>query len=329
MTKWITLNQAAAKYETDARNIQYWGKSGAITVARIGETWMVDDSSVISYLENNKKVENMKEELLSLQEDYKLQIANCIETNDERLFLLKAGRGVTSLFRMMINEMAGLLECREKREVFARITKGESVNSIAQRMELTYDKVSSLYEKALREVSQKYVKSRILRDEKAGWLKELHQTQIKLRNLENRVGYLERENALLRNAAEAKEQQNKSLVSRYPDINDEVLDRLFLRFEDIPGFDTRAKNVFRAADIITVEDFLRKFKKNGWSGLLNNRNFGHRTLRLLKEQLETMGIIDKNGNSRYFRYLEVKEDESLPADRCQDGNGNFQVKKGI
>lgn len=230
---------------------------------------------------------------------------------------------------MMINEMAGLLECREKREVFARITKGESVNSIAQRMELTYDKVSSLYEKALREVSQKYVKSRILRDEKAGWLKELHQTQIKLRNLENRVGYLERENALLRNAAEAKEQQNKSLVSRYPDINDEVLDRLFLRFEDIPGFDTRAKNVFRAADIITVEDFLRKFKKNGWSGLLNNRNFGHRTLRLLKEQLETMGIIDKNGNSRYFRYLEVKEDESLPADRCQDGNGNFQVKKGI
>lgn len=89
MTKWITLNQAAAKYETDARNIQYWGKSGAITVARIGETWMVDDSSVISYLENNKKVENMKEELLSLQEDYKLQIANCIETNDERLFLLK------------------------------------------------------------------------------------------------------------------------------------------------------------------------------------------------------------------------------------------------
>ena len=27
MTKWITLNQAAAKYETDVRNIQNWGKT--------------------------------------------------------------------------------------------------------------------------------------------------------------------------------------------------------------------------------------------------------------------------------------------------------------
>ena len=277
---------------------------------------MVDDSSVTSYLENKKKVESMKEELLALQEDYKLQIANCIETNDEQLFLLKAGRGITPLFRMMINEMASLLECREKREVFVSITKGESVNSIAQRMELTYDKVSSLYEKALREVSRKYVKSGTLRDEKAAWLRELHQTQIKLRNLENRVGYLEQENALLRNTAEAKEQQHEFLISRYPDISNEVLDILFLRFEDIPGFDTRAKNVFRYVDIDTVEDFLREIKKNGWNRLLNCRNFGRRTLRLLKEQLEAMGVIDENGNSCYFRYLEVRKDESLPADRC-------------
>lgn len=261
MTKWITLKEAAAKYETDSRNIQNWGKNGAITVARIGETWMVDDSSVTSYLENNKKVENMKEELLSLQEEYKSQIANCIETNDERLFLLKAGKGITSLFRMMISEMAGLLACREKREVFESITQGESVNSIAQQMRLTYDKVSSLYEKSLREVSRKYVKSRKLRNEKADWLKELHLTQIKLRNMEDRVAYLERENALLRNAAEAEEQQDEFSASRYPDVSDEALDILFLRFVDIPGFDTRLKNVLRANDIITVEDFLRLFKR--------------------------------------------------------------------
>lgn len=311
MTKWITLKQAAAKYETDARNIQNWGKMGAITVARIGETWMVDDSSVTSYLENNKKTETMKEELLSLQEEYKSQIANCIETNDERLFLLKAGKGITSLFRMMINELAGLLECRERREVFVSITKGESVNSIAQRMGLTNNKVSSLYAMALREVSRKYVRSRKLRNEKADWLKELHLTQIKLRNMEDRVACLERENALLRNAAEAEEQQDEFSASRYPDVSDEVFDILFLRFVDIPGFDTRLKNVFCANDIVTVEDFLRQFKKTGWKGLLNSRNFGNRTLRLLKEWMEEKGIIDENGNSRYFRYLEVETDESL------------------
>lgn len=311
MTKWITLKQAAAKYETDARNIQNWGKSGAITVARIGETWMVDDSSVTSYLENNKKTETMKEELLSLQEEYKSQIANCIETNDERLFLLKAGKGITSLFRMMINELAGLLECREKREIFVSITKGESVNSIAQRMGLTNNKVSSLYAMALREVSRKYVRSRNLRNEKADWLKELHLTQIKLRNMEDRVACLERENALLRNAAEAEEQQDEFSASRYPDVSNEVFDILFLRFVDIPGFDTRLKNVFCANDIVTVEDFLRQFKKTGWKGLLNSRNFGNRTLRLLKEWMEEKGIIDENGNSRYFRYLEVETDESL------------------
>lgn len=311
MTKWITLKQAAAKYETDARNIQNWGKMGAITVARIGETWMVDDGSVTSYLENNKKTETMKEELLSLQEEYKSQIANCIETNDERLFLLKAGKGITSLFRMMINELAGLLECREKREIFVSITKGESVNSIAQRMGLTNNKVSSLYAMALREVSRKYVRSRNLRNEKADWLKELHLTQIKLRNMEDRVACLERENALLRNAAEAEEQQDEFSASRYPDVSDEVFDILFLRFVDIPGFDTRLKNVFCANDIVTVEDFLRQFKKTGWKGLLNSRNFGNRTLRLLKEWMEEKGIIDENGNSRYFRYLEVETDESL------------------
>lgn len=312
MTKWITLKQAAAKYETDARNIQNWGKMGAITVARIGETWMVDDGSVTSYLENNKKTATMKEELLSLQEEYKSQIANCIETNDERLFLLKAGKGITSLFRMMINEMAGLLECREKKEVFVSITEGESVNSIAQRMGLTNNKVSNLYAMAIREVSRKYVRSRKLRNEKADWLKELHLTQIKLRNMEDRVAYLERENALLRNAAEAEEQQDEFSASRYPAVSDEVFDILFLRFEDIPGFDTRLKNVFRSNDIITVEDFLRQFKKIGWKGFLNSRNFGNRTLRLMKEWMEEKGIIDENGNSRYFRYLEVETEESLP-----------------
>lgn len=109
------MEEAAAKYDTDARNIKNWGQNGAITVARIGETWMVDDSSVISYLELNKKVESMKEELLTLQEEYKSQIEKCIETNDERLFLLNAGKGITSMFRRMVNEMAGLIECRKIR----------------------------------------------------------------------------------------------------------------------------------------------------------------------------------------------------------------------
>lgn len=49
MTKWITLEEAAAKYDMGARNIKNWGQKEEITVARIGETWMVDDDS--SYYE--------------------------------------------------------------------------------------------------------------------------------------------------------------------------------------------------------------------------------------------------------------------------------------
>lgn len=175
-------------------------------MARIGETWMVDDSSVTSYLELNKKVEGMKEKLLTLQEEYKSRIENCIETNDERLFLLNVGKGITSVFRRMVNEMAGLIECPENKEVFVSLTGGEPLNSIAQRMRMTKVKVSSLYEKAAREVLRKYVRSRVLRDEKADYLKKLHVTQLRLRNMEDRVVYLERENALLRNAAKAEEQ---------------------------------------------------------------------------------------------------------------------------
>lgn len=312
MTKWITLTQAAAKYDTDARNIKNWGQNGAITVARIGETWMVDDSSVISYLELNKKVESMKEELLTLQEEYKSQIENCIETNDERLFLLNAGKGITSVFRRMVNEMAELIECPENKEVFVSLTGGEPLNSIAQRMGMTKVKVSSLYEKAAREVLRKYVRSRVLRDEKADYLKKLHVTQLRLRSMEDRVAYLERENALLRNAAKAEEQQGKFSASRYPDINDEVFDVLFLRFVDMPEFDTRSKNLLHVNGMITVEDFLRKYKKFGWNCFSYNRNCGHMTFALVKERLEALGVIDENGDSRYFRYLEVEKDEPLP-----------------
>lgn len=304
MTKWITLTQAAAKYDTDTRNIKNWGQKGAITVARIGETWMVDDDSITSYLEKAKTLECLKEELISLKKEYAAQIAHCIETNDERLFLLRSLKEITPLFRVVINELAGVIKEEERRNIFISVSNGEPVLSLAERMGKTYDEVARIYEKAIKEVKRKYGGMRKWNDEKAELIKELRRTKAKLEELEiTSRRQKEKEKDLWQEAS-----GSDAELFKWRKIYNTNNDLLSVRIMDVAGFSTLAQNLLRGMAIDTIEDLLLFIKKNGLEGLKRQKGFGHACLDTTRRQLIKMGLLDKYGEIIYPSFLDMEKE---------------------
>lgn len=303
MTKWITLKQAGIKYDTDARNIKNWGQKGAITVARIGDTWMVDDDSVTSYLEKTKKVESLQKELVSMTEGYEHRIAMCIETNEERLFLLKSFKEIEHVFVSVLRELARVIQLDEYRTVFMHVANGYELSWIAEHMNIPRGKVAQIYKKAIREVRQKYIGEKNWYDEKADMLQELNMTKMKLSNLEDKLALLlemKEKAASLDELKEVVPQKSQSL-----NIPEEDLNILFTQLDDVDVFDTRTKNLFPRIGLITIEDLLRFIKKNGLVKLLNVPGLGRRSLKLIQKQLEEMGLLDERGESPYFQYIDL------------------------
>lgn len=305
MTKWITLKEAAAKYDTDARNIKGWGQKGMITVSRIGEVWMVDDDSITSYLEKTKKIEHLQKELVCSER----RLANSIETNEERLFLVRSFRLIESVFVAVLEELARVIQLDEYRHVFMSVAKGYELPWIAERMGISKGEVTRMYAKAIREVRRKYIGEKNWYDEKAEMIQELNRTKMKLSNVEDKLALLLKTKEETASLDELR--KNISQSSQPLKISDEDLAVLFIRLNDVDGFDTRTKNAFRRMDLTTIQDLLRFIKKNGLEKMINTSGFGLHCLKMTQKQLEKMGLLDERGRSPYFPYIDIGHEGKL------------------
>lgn len=71
------------------------------------------------------------------------------------------------------------------------------------------------------------------------------------------------------------------------------------------SLDTRTINCMKVLDIVTVEDLLRFIKQGGGlNSLYMARNFGVKSCEALVHKLEKLGVIDSEGNSSLFKYIE-------------------------
>lgn len=314
MTKWITLTQAAAKYDMDTRNIKNWGQKGAITVARIGETWMVDDDSITSYLEKAKTLECLKEELISLKKEYAAQIAHCIETNDERLFLLRSLKEITPLFRVVINELAGVIKEEERRNIFISVSNGEPVLSLAERMGKTYDEVARIYEKTIKEVKRKCGGMRKWYDEKAELIKELRQTKAQLENLEKYFRQQEEKEKKMEEEASG----SSAEVFKWRKICNANNDVLSVRVRDVSEFGIIVQNVLCSIKINTIEDLLLLIKESGMKALMWQKGFGKVSLCKTRNQLIKMGLLNRKGEVIHPSFLDMEKEQGTEENTAEN-----------
>lgn len=284
--KFILLSTAVRKYRTKEKNIQNWAKAHKITAARIGNTWFIDENSLYRYLEDNKTIQEGQEKIAEQIAEIKKYIAR-----QEGLLLgLKTVENAFPILKVVIDELAKLIKNPVHREIFIDISLGKDINEIAKKYNFPLSKIHYIYNCISDRVLKRASIVQTFRDEVAALKRENYRQTILLKNKDKHISYL---------SAIAKKKQEFD-----DNIPDEIVDVLITPLKDF-NLEYRTESALKAAGLKSLEDLLRFVNSwEGWEGLLKIRNFGKLSLRDLRGKLISENIIDLNGDSVYFRYLQ-------------------------
>lgn len=295
----IPVEKAALLYCTNKRDIVNWAKKHQLTISRIGNKLLVDEIGLQRIIELNTRLSRYDEYLEEQVRIREKEMTNVLIQIDDLIYLFKSVRKVSPTLRLLVEEMAELIPSEIKRNIFIAILQGGKIDTIAKQFDLSYDKVCYYYESAL-----KYINN------KAGFLKDYRKTLID-KELEIRKCQIENVNlkAQLSKYSEILDRMGYLDESEAPinhekrEIPAEIIRTLSINVLTSLNLDIRICNCLRALDLWTVEDLLRYMKDKGWERFLESRNFGKKSLKILKKKFEETGIVMSDGSSDLFEYL--------------------------
>ena len=133
--------------ETILRN---WANLGYITSSRINDQLFLDDESLDAYLEAHKRLGLEAGYLSKIVEEKKLERDFIISKYDDLLYVLRTQKTCKPLYQIIIRELAALILHPVARNVFYSISIGESVEKVAGRHRITYEKTLQIYNSILK-----------------------------------------------------------------------------------------------------------------------------------------------------------------------------------
>lgn len=295
----ITLRDAALLYNASERTILYWAKQYNITVTRVGESWLVDDVAISKLFAHNIRWGNeyFKEEI-NIREE---ALTKAILQIDDLIYLFKSVKRIAPIFHLIIQEMSQLIPHEQKKAVFLEVISGTRISKVAQNHGISFARACYLYESALTIISshQGFFSNylNILADKEL----EINSLQIQNRNLRQHINMIH--TILEKETGENGNGQLAGIVEEH--IPQAIVKILSLNLLTELSLDTRTINCMKVLDIVTVEDLLRFIKQGGGlNSLYMARNFGVKSCEALVHKLEKLGVIDSEGNSSLFKYIE-------------------------
>lgn len=109
--QWISMEEAAEKYQVPATSINKWRKNREITFSQVGGYLLLDENSLIDCIEKHIRFSLSVEELNE-------QMANRLREKEERFFISKSLKKLTPLIRLVIMELAGMIHNDNRKELF-------------------------------------------------------------------------------------------------------------------------------------------------------------------------------------------------------------------
>lgn len=281
----ITLDQAAQKFDVPVRILKEWGRSGKIAYAKNGASLMTDENSVRCYLELKASLVRSNKYLEKITREKQEEVNEIISKYDDFLFSLRGLDTISPLFRIMINGMALLLSNKRMQKPFIDISCGQSIYDAAQSYGVTYDKMCSLYQDALRVIG---TKTNFLKD----YRNRLAKLEYRLRELSVLNNYIG-----MRELSQTDIDLSSPIFMRKGSLPTSLEDILSLSLEKDLKIETRSVNAFKSNDIYTVGDLYTFVGKFGFERLLCFDRFGEISLHRLKNTLRKNGLLDSNDNS--------------------------------
>lgn len=283
----IPLNAAVEKYGSEARNILNWAKAGKITASRIGGTWFIDEESIRTRINLNKKISAYNTHLSEvIKEKEKL-----LQKLDHDIFILKNIYDLTPAFKLILIETSKLIPNEIEQAIFLDMVIGKkSIANLAKDYHRTIKTIVNIQKSNINIISAKIGFLQTYRNQLAQLYWEKRKLEFTLRTQMEQIKAL---SSLL---------PDKNVQTPPEEITPEIAQLLTTRLYDME-LDVRTLNCFKSLNLNTLEDLLRLTKLNGFDGLLMCRNFGNKSLRSLKRTLVDADIIDENEWSYLYNYL--------------------------
>ena len=154
MANWLTIKQLSEKRDIAESTLRNWINLGYITSSTIDNVIMLDDDSLISYLDTHQTKGLNKESLEKLIKEKKMECEIILSHLDDELFLLKTQSLHQPLFHIIVQELGQLITNDTQREIFLAISTGEPISRVAVRQNMTYQETMEAYSNILKKLSE-------------------------------------------------------------------------------------------------------------------------------------------------------------------------------
>lgn len=277
---------------TNRRNVINWIRQGKITGVRIGLQYYVDQDSFTRYLLLHLKKAEQPVYLEKEIEEREAEINKILSEMDDYLFYLRQfKKGIKPIYKLFISEMSLFIRNKHHREIFIKISLGEDIASIAQDLNLTYDRVAQTYEYCISQLQKK--------------TKPIYSYRSDIADLKQKVRSLEILNTTQKDKlSEVMKYMNYwEKIDPVKELDIALINNLSKHLVHDMGLDTRTAHCLQQAGVYTLEDLIRYLKKYGIEGFLKVRCFGKGCMQNLEVFLTENHIMDKEGNIELLDYI--------------------------
>lgn len=273
MTKWIGIHKICKKYSVSPKNIYQWSSRGEITISILDDCPMVDEDTLLKYLERKKIKALYAIELKKRNEDF-------IRENEEQFFLIKMMIPLSPIMHVLIMELSRVISNDKRRELFLYLALNGDINQYSEKYNIDIETVKTTFKSVIREVRHN-----------SNFLLKLRSIDITQR--------AEIASQRLINTIDSTTNQNDRDTVRAPE---NIVKLLSTHISEM-GFDARSQHTLIQNKIRTLADLLLYTKEHGFSKLLNLSKYGVGSLEKLKQHLREIGILDNADKCNLYKYL--------------------------
>lgn len=270
--QWIGIEEAATKYQVSSRRIYKWCDKRKVTFTEIDDYLLLDENSLIEYIEHDIRCGLNREELQKRMEEE-------LKQDKEKLFVLQSLKDLTPIIRILIEELSNLIRNNERRELFLFITLQGSLKEYAAQHHKSTHEAQGMFQSLVLEVKNQ---AQYLRDYKE--LNIFLNSRLKSYELSART------------KGEVKESDKPQLTENINALLNTPICEL--------GFNTRVQHAFALTNMETLRHLLLFTRTNGFKKLCSLRQFGSTSQANVEFRLKELNILDAEGNCELYQYLD-------------------------
>ena len=275
--QWIGIEEAAEKYQVSIRRINTWCKRQEITFTEIDHYLMLDENSLLECIERNTQ-------LALTNEEFERRKEKLIRENEENLFILQSLAPLTPMMRLIIKELAGMIQNENRRRMFLFVTLEGNFKKYAEESCQDFFYIRREFQILIRDIQSRIGFLKTYKD-------EMTYLKAALRLYEMNFGRnLFSKNSLEKESPAAREKKNAIHLLNTP-IRD---------FE----FDPRSSRVLGENGVQTLRELLKITYKYGWNRINKLPNIGPTSLNKLINRLKQLNILDDEEGCYLYKYLD-------------------------